>query len=336
MPVQAIHTFIVHPKKGAEPSPRINGTSVPLNGRMFELLEGIYRKSSEECDIDITFSPTADGVQQNDCRDLICGYLNRPTLTNGRAIAARLEKHTDGRSGLGLLFLISGREGRDHKIVISRFPTDNAIYVDENQRDLTVQFLERVFMKNKASYKAVLYQHASLHGGFWNGRATDKQLNSPAGEQSTYWIVDFLSSEFTVTAAAGTRRLASALRNSARKSDIATKQEITAAATLAAGLAGQRLSIEEFGERFGLSEAARAAITAELKSPRLARERFQFDLAEFQALIAFKSVELNNGGMLTAPSTEFDDVFQQEAAGPGRVRFTTEGTIVDEKLKTKA
>jgi hypothetical protein len=104
---------------------------------------------------------------------------------------------TDGRSGMGLLFLISGTEGRARKIVISRFPTDSAILVEENPRTLDVAFLERVFMKNKTSYKAVAYQDTSLRAGFWTGRAIDKQL-SPAGELSNYWIADFLASSFAV------------------------------------------------------------------------------------------------------------------------------------------
>ncbi|HEX3487110.1 MAG TPA: hypothetical protein VHT51_18790 [Micropepsaceae bacterium] len=338
MAVQHIHTYLVHPGKGAAEPTSINGAQVPLSGRMFELLGNIYVRSDQECDIGITFNPTVDGKQQNDCRDLVCGYLEQPTLATGRVIAERLEKHTDGRSGLGLLFLIAGKEGRDHKIVISRFPTDNAIYVDENPRNLTVQFLERVFMKNKASYKAVAYKDASLRAGFWSGRAIDKQLNNPAGEFSNYWILDFLASQLTVTAAMGTRRLATALRNAAKKSDLTVKQEITAAATLAAGLDGQRFNINEFEERFGLSHAARAAITGELKTPYLAQERFAFDVAEFQTVIAFKSVELSNGGTLTAPSAEFDDVFHQEAVGKldGQVRFTTEGRVVNEQLKSRA
>lgn len=338
MPIEHIHTYLVHPKKGSADPPQVNGAQVRLEGRLFDLLNGIYVRSNDECDIDITFVPAADGAQQNECRDLLCAYLDQPTLVNGRTIAERLQKHTDGRSGLGLLFLIAGREGGNHKMVISRFPTDNAIYVDEDQRTLAVEFLERVFMKNKASYKAVAYQDASLRAGFWNGRAIDRQLNSPAGELSNYWILDFLASEFTVTAAAGTRRLASALRSAAKKSDLAVKQEIIAAATLAGGLVGLRLSINEFADRFGLSAAAREAIGRELKTPRLAQERFGFDFAEFRTLVAFKSVELNNGGTLTAPFGEFEDVFRRELVDSGgdRVRFTTEGIVVNEKLKPNA
>jgi len=303
---------------------------------MFKLLEGVYSKSDHECDVDITFSPTKDGKPQNDCRDLLLHYLAAPALPKARLIAERLAAHTDGRSGLGLLFLIAGKEGKDHKIVFSRFPTDSAIYVDENVNALTVQFLERVFMKNKMSYKAVVYKHGSLKGGFWSGRAIDKQLNSLSGEPSNYWISDFLLSEFTVTPAAGTRRLALALRDAAKKSPLALKQEITAAATLAGGLAGQRISIDSFTNQFGLSKEAKSAIANELKSARIGQELFQFDADEYKSIITYKSVELNNGALLTAQSGDFDKVFQQEAVDgkSDEVKFSTKGKVVNEKLKT--
>jgi hypothetical protein len=230
---------------------------------MFNLLDSIYSRSDQECDIDITFRPTQYGKQQNDCRDLLVGYLSSPTLDTAKLLAERLRDTTDGRSGLGLLFLIVGKESANHKIVISRFPTDSAIYVDEKARSLTVEFLERVFMKNKASYKAVAYQHSSLRGGFWSGQAVDKQLNYPGGQLSDYWIADFLLSEFSVTPAAGTRRLAVALRNATRKAPLEVKRELTAAATLATGLAGQKLSINTFGDQFNLSQPAREAIFKE-------------------------------------------------------------------------
>jgi hypothetical protein len=70
----------------------------------------------------------------------------------------------------------------------------------------------------------------------------------------------------------------------------------------------------------------------------MAQERFQFDLSEFESLVAFKSVELSNGGTLTAPSAQFDDVFRKEVGDRGEheVRFTTQGKVVNEKLKPTA
>ena len=173
MGVQHIHAFLVHPGKGGRDKIEINGTTVPLAGSIVNLLDSIYSRSDQECKIDISFRPSPDGKQQNDCRDLLIGYVSDPTLDSAKLVAERLRDTTDGRSGLGLLFLIVGKESANHKIVISRFPTDSAIYVDEKARSLTVEFLERVFMKNKASYKAVVYQDTSMRGGFWTGRWPD-------------------------------------------------------------------------------------------------------------------------------------------------------------------
>ena len=110
--IQHIHTYLVYPDKMAEEPREISGTSVPSDGQLFELLNRIYEISDDECDIDITFCPAADGTQQNECRDLIREYLDDTTLENGRRIAERLGRNTDRRSGLGLLFLMLGNDGR--------------------------------------------------------------------------------------------------------------------------------------------------------------------------------------------------------------------------------
>ena len=49
-------------------------------------------------------------------------------------------------------------------------------------------------------------------------------------------------------------------------------------------------------------------------------------------------MELDNGATLTAPSGEFDEVFRQEVLDEerNRVRFTTQGTVVSDKLKPRA
>lgn len=337
MGIQNILTFLVHPRRGSEDLAPIRGATVGLSGQMFLLLDAIYSRSENECDIDIVFKAAEDGSQNNECRNLIIEYLQSPTLTSGRRIAERLESVTDRRSGLGLLFLISGKEGRDHKMVISRFPTDSAILADEGERTLTVQYLERVFMKSKYSYKAVSYRDSSLRHGLWEGRAIDKQRGDHIDGLPNYWISEFLLSDIRLTAAAGTRRMGVALRDAARNATLAVKQQIAAAATLATGLKDQRISIREAEDRFGFSAETRAAIRRELKTPELAEEKFQFDLAEFESVIPYRSVELNNGGLLTAPSGSFDEVFEREnLPGKTEIKFSTIGKIVSEKLtKTK-
>lgn len=86
----------------------------------------------------------------------------------------------------------------------------------------------------------------------------------------------------------------------------------------------------------GLSSAARNALANELKSPAAAQEIFQFDFGTYKNLVAFKSVELSNGALLTADTERFDKVFQQEPVDGSKdeVKFVTKGRVVDEKLKT--
>jgi hypothetical protein len=333
--IERIHTYLVHPGKRSEDASTIGGTTVALSGKLFKLLDDIYARSESECDTEISFNHSESGSQQNACRDLIIEYLADPTVVRGRRLAERLEKVTTLRSGLGLLFLISGKEGKDYKIVVSRFPADSAILAEEGERAFTVEFLDRVFMKRAAAYKAAVYRDTSLTSGFWLGRAVDKQINSNVVMLSNYWIADFLNSDFRTTAAAGTRRLAVALRDASKKSaDVFVKSEIAAAVTLAGKFKGRRLSIKEFEEQSGLSSAAQDMIAKVMKVPSLLHERFQFDLHEFSSQVAYRSVELDSGGMLTAEASHFDEVFHREVVNKAeqKLRFSTEGKVVGERL----
>ena len=314
----------------------IGGAAPVLEGKLFELLRDVYDKSAHECDIDISFNPALDGTQTNPCRELIVGYLGDPTLERGRQIATRLHEVTTNRSGLGLLFLISGVENGAHRLVLSRFPTDSAILAEENAQDLNVEFLERVFMKSAFSYKAVAYNGASLTGGFWQGRAIDKQIGNPSVQVSGYWIKGFLDSDFRTTSAAGTRRLAEALRAVSRGAgDIHVKQEVAAAATLANSLDGTPTTINAFFDRYALSAQTREAVSGQLRNAASLDEQFVFSGDEFSRQIAFRSVELDSGALLTAEASDFDAVFTQEVIGPegSRVRYSAEGKVIAENLR---
>src|SRR5687768_14057476 len=105
MAIEAIHSFLVAPSKHVENPPEIGGTALPLKGRLYGMLAGVYDKSQSECRIEIAFNHT-NGKQQNDARDLLVKYVESASVNSGRAIAARLQGVTDKRPGLGLLFLI--------------------------------------------------------------------------------------------------------------------------------------------------------------------------------------------------------------------------------------
>lgn len=334
MQISTIHSYLVNPEKGLETISQIKGTSITKEGDMFRMLEEIFNKADEECKYEIVFQPTEDGKQQNQCRDIIVNYLKKGTLESGRSLAEQLQSVTTKRSGLGLLFLILGKSPTRKKLVISRFPADNGILAEEIQNTLNVQFVERIFMKSAKAYKSACYQGASLDGDFWTGRAIDKQINNDL-TISDYWIKDFLKSDFSTTSERGTKRLATALRDAINSTaSIEIKDEITSALKLAKGMNKRVISAASFANRLGLSDEAQNVIKSQMK-PSLYNEQFKLSVDELNSLIAFKTIELDNGALLSAQAKDFDDVFSKAQGRDGVTSFTTKGKIVDERVKKR-
>ncbi len=331
-----IHSFLVHPDKHADEPTPVRGTNVSLSGRLYEMLRDVFDKSPTECNTDISFDPNVEGQQQNDCRDLLLEYVKEPNTGNGRAIANRLAEVSTHKSGMGLLFLMLGSSGKVKRLVVSRFPADSAILAEEGDRSLTVQFLEKVFMKSATAYKSAVYEGASLAADFWAGRAVDKQINSRVSAVSNYWIRHFLLSDFKTTGPTGTRRLAIAVKNAVNHSDdLSVKEQLTAASKLVTQLGGKTTSGKDFAEKYSLSGEAREAIRKEFVRDDLYEERFRFTHDEYVKHISYRTIELDTGGVLTADSESFDDVFVRENYDDetGEASYRTKGKVVDNKLR---
>lgn len=336
MPIEHAFSYMVHPRKGDPDASKINGSAVDLQGKMYDLLKEVYDKSDSECNIDIRFNKATDGSQSNPCLNIVRTFASTPTVGNGREIALRLSNSTDGRSGPGLMFLILGKEGDAHKLLISRFPADSGILAEENQSELKLDFLERIFLKSAHSYKAALFKHVSIDSGFWNARAVDKQSNSVV-LASDYWVTTFLDSDFATTSAAGTLRLANALKEAVKKvADPDIISELVATGTLLKNAGGKKLSIDELQTSYGLSDAAFNAIVSNLKNPETSKEKFVFNYGEFVEHIPYRSIVLDSGVTITAPFDKFGSVVKQ-TKGDGLVStFSVQGRVIDQKLQKLA
>ena len=338
MTLEHIHSFLVHPGKYEKNQPAIRGTSVPRNGKLFDMLSDLYQRASYECNIEIVFSPDEHGQQNNESRDRLSEYTKSPSLASGRLIAESLQEVTTKRSGLGLLFLMKGtyKDGRN-VLVISRFPASPGITATENSNTLAVEFIEQVFMKNAKAYKSAIFQTQYLEADFQDGRAIDRQ-STGTDELSDYWIRDFLRSQMRTTGPTGTRRLAEGLRGALKDVEGPDlKQELVAAATLLRGQAGRRQSTEEILDNLGISNSSTQAIREHFPKPELMNDTFTFEVEEFDNHIRYRTVELDNGAILTADDREFSNVFHEEQMqNSNRSRYTTEGTILSQKFrKTK-
>lgn len=336
MEIGSIHSFLIHPGKNEESPHEINGTSVAKSGLLFDRLKNVFDRAETECKHNIAFVPDEDETQKNECRDDILTYLKQRNQTNGRALAKRLQGVTTHRSGLGLLFLITGQEKGEHKIVVSRFPADSAILAEEKEKGLSVEFLERVFVKSATSYKAAVYSGSSFTKNFWKGQAVDKQINSAESYISDYWIKDFLRSDFLTPGEAGTRRLALAVRDAMNRStEIKVKEDIAALQHLLVGMPKKVVSAKGILDQFNVSDETREQIEKHFPRAKLLEENFHFVPTEFAKHMSLRTVELDNGGLLTAATERFDNVFVTEVVDAAKevVKFSTQGKIVDQRFR---
>ncbi|MEI9913237.1 MAG: hypothetical protein WDO71_28485 [Bacteroidota bacterium] len=322
----------MNPEKGIEEQTPIKGTAIEKSGKMYKMLQDIFYEAPNECKFDIAFQPNEKGEQKNECRDLIIKYTKSGRFQTGKLIASRLQNITTKRSGLGLFFLILGNKGGTRRLVISRFPADNGILAEEIKATLSVQFVERIFMKSAKAYKSACYEGSSYDGEFWAGKAIDKQIESDL-TISDYWIKEFLLSDFATAGGRGTRRLATAFRDAINKSkSIEVKEDITSALKLAKNFNGKVLSPASFAQRLGLSNESQNALKAEMNET-LFNEQFTLLTEELNKLIAFKTIELDNGAYLSAETKTFDSVFQRTQAKKGETTFSTTGKIADERVR---
>jgi hypothetical protein len=335
MPIQAIYSFLTYPKRSHPDDPLAPGAQIPVeaDNKLVRMLEALFQRAPQDCVIPIMFrSDAAD--QTNPLRTELLALLADPSIESAAPLALRLQRSTTGTSGMGLMFIcLSEEAGGETRLLLSRFPADEGVVAERSDAALTVQFVEQVFLKSAHSYKAATFVANGRVDQLWKGHIVDRQLNHGSKAVADYWIVDFLVAEFETTAAAGTRRLAIALRQAiVSTTDVSIKQEIAAAAQLARNIPNRAMTITGFCDRFNFSEKTKGAVAACMRQPRLVNDRFRFDAEEFARHLAYKQVELDNGAILTAPAARFDEVFERTQRLQQET-FSTTGTVVDQRLR---
>ena len=335
MPVEAIYSFLTYPKRSHPDDPLAPGAEISPDGdnKLVRMLDAIFRRAGEDCVVPIRFRAD-EGNQVNPVREEVLALLAGPSVETAAPLALRLQRSTAGTSGMGLMFVCIGAEAGGTRVLLSRFPADEGVVAERTDAQLTVQFVEQVFLKSAHSYKAATFVANGRADQLWHGHIVDRQLNHGSKAVADYWIVEFLVAEFLTTRAAGTKRLAVALRQAISSAgSVTVKHEIAAAAQLAPNIPEDRaMTVAGFCERFNFSEETRLAVVSSVRPARLIHDRFRFDAAEFSRHLAYKQVELDNGAILTAPAERFEQVFQK-TRHLQQDRFATTGTVVDERLR---
>ncbi|HML95584.1 MAG TPA: hypothetical protein PKC29_09175 [Thermodesulfobacteriota bacterium] len=338
MKIIKIVSFLVAPGKSIEDADPSKGTEIPLTGSLYNMLSEVFEKSHDECNTPIRFKMSASNGQTNPVREHLISIMRNPELASVRHLADRLRDYTTRKSGLGLLFVVVGIESELKKIVISRFPADQGILAETQGDDLEIEFVEQIFMKSSRTYKSAVYEGVSFDSDFWTGFVVDKQLSLQHSDIAQYWIHDFLNSDFRTTPKAGSKRIALALKDATNKAtDLKVKDQIITSTKMLHNLAGKNISIGSIVRRFNLPDEVKDIIFDEVGNTDLLHDEFILDLDEFQKYIKYTSIELDKGQIITAPSEIFDDCIKKEKLEEKNniYRFSTEGEIIDEKIKGK-
>jgi hypothetical protein len=333
MPLAAIYSFLTYPKKNNPEEPLAPGTQIDINdgNKVCRMLGSLFSNASQDCTVPVMFRAD-NGDQHNPVRSEFLAFISNPSVETSSPLALRLQKSTNGTSGMGLVFICIGADNGDTRVMLSRFPADEGVVAERTGEELTVQFVEQVFLKSAHSYKAATYLFNGRADQLWHGHVVDRQINHGSKVVADYWIVDFLLSDFETTPALGTKRLANALRTAATQGSAIVKQEIAAVAQLAANIPGRAMTIAQFCDQLNLSDETKREVISNVQPSRLINDQFRFDAAEFGRHLKFRQVELNNGAVLTAPASTFDQVFQ-ESISQNIHTYVTSGEIVDERLK---
>ncbi len=88
-------------------------------------------------------------------------------------------------------------------------------------------------------------------------------------------------------------------------------------------------------DHFRLPDPIKDLVRRHVPNPAALSERFVLDATELARQVPLRSVELDNGGIMTAPTSKFDTVFARAQVEDGKQRFTTEGHVVDDKLRRR-
>ena len=143
MPITNAFAYLIAPGKGLGSPPTISQKEIAIDDKKLSvMLTGLFADDPGTHDFEITFTAAQDGMQVNACRDLMLAFQASPSVASGLPIAQRLQRATDNRSGTGLFFLLKGTHGLKQRLLMSRFPTDQAIRADTTSGSLDIEFLQ--------------------------------------------------------------------------------------------------------------------------------------------------------------------------------------------------
>jgi len=336
MKIKNIFGFVVPVGKGTESidDSKLQGSEILPSNKLFSKLTELFNYSEKDCDINIRFI-TKNGEQKNEVRNLIVNLCNNFILENCKPFVKTLIQLTDRTIKEGLLFFIYAYDKTDKKILIARFPSEEAIRVKQEKGKYVFEIIEDVFLKNSRKYKAVYYQKTM--DDFWSGYAVDKQINdNNYKELSNYWIKDFLQSELKWNTLRGSEILAKVVKQTIDETkNENVKDELISATSLVKNVNTKVLTIKSFFDKMNLSNQTKNEVLSKIKPHELCELSFKFNSEIFSKNCSYLFKILDNGAIAVAHAVDFQKVWKEDVAENGKVRYSTIGKKIKSKLSNR-
>jgi hypothetical protein len=302
-------------------------------------------KSEKLTDVTLRLNEDPEADRTSPVRDAIMDLAFRKDVEAEAAalsLASQLSRAMDERS-LECLMLIAGyrEDGKaTRRVAAWIFPQDEAFRFSSGDDGNDLELLTEIFSRTSALRKMVVFEGKDLATHFLGARVLDFQTGR-SDDVAGFWIERFLEARLSITAAAGTKVLADALKRAA-DADLnpAENQQVHSAALAIHTMPQTHWSLQEIADNF-LSGKARDVFLSAAGNQATRTSTFELDRPALQRGLSYRNFQLPNNVWVSAPIGEVGEgktVSVEEAdadgAGPGEV-LKIEANVVKDRLGSR-
>lgn len=335
MDLSKLFAYQVEPRRTVTAAGSPAGGFVAITEEMRTALATADRRWERErrIAIDLKVDPTTRTCETRDLLIQLGFGIPLEALTAATALAARLSTAMDLRSAPCLCILAVEEEEGERRVTIWTFPRDNAFQFRAGTGRATVRVLTDVFSQASNLRKAALFEGKNLRSEFINGRVLDFQAGHARTEVADFWIVGFLDASLGISSESGSRMLANCLRKTWETTTAPNERDqLFAAATAIRQSPQRRWAISQVADQY-FSGELKARFVRSVPNDDALNSSFDFDRETFDRSAHFRVFRLDSDVYVSAP---FDEIGRSvQLTGDQERRLSCEGTVVDEKVRTR-
>jgi hypothetical protein len=331
-----LYAFSVQPqRKKEEPRPTRGGVAAITPEIQNALSQAIYAaRFDTRTTVDFDVDPNTRTVVT---RELILGLGfgdDNGASESAFTLAQRLAAAMDLRSTPCLLVCAVFKNDDSRSVTLWTFPRDDAFQFQNGDDASGITVLHDVFSQSSKLRKAARFEGRNLRSEFLSGRALDFQAGSTTREVAEFWVQRFLRCKFGLAGDAGTRLFAKAVRSgydSCAEPD--AKEQIFSGVMALRNSPNDRISLQDFADRF-LSGEARKAVIASAPNQEGLSSLFVFNREVLDNALQFRVFQLESGAFVSAPLGEVGEsvlLTEQDS----QKHLSCEGIVISEKLRQR-